>query len=243
MTAGPCTAAGTPRRGSWRWRSRRPWTLCCPPGTRRRPRSTRSPATPCSRTSLRLAPMQVPAAHLPLQSVQRWIWVMSSVRMLPSHDALRAEGVTVSDGLQAWGCCRSTAAPGSHWPGCRWRPRPQPTWTARAHARQPRRRASVAANTCWLPSRSSGTWPTGAAAAQMNSEPTHQPHTHVSLSLTTTRPDRPGWSESASGRQLTADLCFKRSVAAIDSGLGARASAHAPMAGFTSAVLIIACAS
>lgn len=42
----------------------------------------------------------------------------------------------------------------------------------------------------------------------------------ASLSLTTRRPARPGWSEGASGRQLTADLSFKRSVAAIDSGLG-----------------------
>ncbi|KAK9822211.1 hypothetical protein WJX81_006190 [Elliptochloris bilobata] len=31
---------------------------------------------------------------------------------------------------------------------------------------------------------------------------------------------RPGWSEGPSGRQLTADLSFKRSVAAIDSALG-----------------------
>lgn len=52
--------AGTPARASWRWRRRQRWTRCCRPGTRRRPRSTRWPATRCSRTCSPWAPTPVP---------------------------------------------------------------------------------------------------------------------------------------------------------------------------------------
>ena len=126
----------------------------------------------------------------------------------------------VLHGLQAWACCPLTAGPGSRWPRCRWRPRPRQTWTARARARALRPRASAAASTCWRPSRSSGTWLTGAAGAQ-TAKLAPAPRLHPP---TMWRPARPGWSEGSSGRQLTADLSFKRSVAALDSGLGEPAS-------------------
>lgn len=161
------------------------------------------------------------------------------LRCRPGQSARAAHGEHCAAGLraaqrgppraaQAWACCRSTRPLCRRWRRCRSRPPRRPTWTARVRAARRRRRAFVAASTCWLPSRSSGTSHTG---ARVNPDPNplaarglaHAPRPRrraATLRRVGAR-RRPGWSEGPSGRQLTADLSFKRSVAPIDVALGA----------------------